>query len=134
MFIVRGWGSRQCYGAPVWGLALTVMIGCQHRASDASQQAPTTQLEPTIRHFPGVDVIRKPGGGILIRAVSGEMGKWPLWVIDGTPVDVDPNQGVDWLTPEQIEKVEVLKNPDQIAVYGLRGSAGVIVITTKKNR
>ena len=123
-----------CYDALVWGLGLAAVIGCHRRSSDPSQPAPTTYIELPVRHFPGVDVIRKPGGGILIHVVSGAVGRAPLWVVDGTPITVDPNQGVDWLTPEQIDKVEVLKDPDQIAVYGLRGVAGVIVITTKKDR
>jgi TonB-dependent SusC/RagA subfamily outer membrane receptor len=36
------------------------------------------------------------------------------------------------VAPQDIEKIEVLKNPADIAVYGMRGGNGVIKITTKR--
>lgn len=99
-------------------------------ASQAPSPAPAYELE---RHFPGVVLSRSPRGGVLIRVVSGLVGRKPLYVIDGTPLEVDPRRGIDWLTPEEIQRVEVLKRPGETVIYGPRGAYGVIVITTKRN-
>ena len=86
------------------------------------------------RRFPGVDVIRTPRGGVVIHVLSGLVDdqQQQLYVVDGTPVMVDPRRGLDWLAPEQIAVIEVLKDPAQIAIYGPRGGNGVILITTKR--
>lgn len=97
--------------------------------SQAPSPAPAYELE---RHFPGVDLIRTPRGGVLIRVVSGLVGPRPLYVIDGTAVDVDPERGFDGLRPEDIAHVAVLKYPVDTMIYGPRGADGVIVITTKR--
>jgi TonB-dependent SusC/RagA subfamily outer membrane receptor len=82
-----------------------------------------------------VDVIRMPGGGVRIRLVGGVVGGYePLFVIDGTTTMVDPRRGIDWLTPEQIATIEVIKDPARTAIYGPRGAHGVIVVTTKRTR
>jgi TonB-dependent SusC/RagA subfamily outer membrane receptor len=76
-----------------------------------------------------------PGGGVLIRLLGGVTGGHePLFVIDGTPTMVDQRRGIDWLTPEQIANIEVIKDPAQTAIYGPRGAHGVILVTTKRNR
>ncbi len=119
----------------VCGLALASLAGaaCRQRSPDA--EAPAPDLGPREVHFPGVDVIRMPGGGVLIRMVGGHiLGQEPLFVIDGTPTMVDPRRGIDWLTPEQIANIEVIKDPARTAIYGPRGAHGVIVVTTKRNR
>ncbi|MBI2404206.1 MAG: TonB-dependent receptor plug domain-containing protein [Gemmatimonadetes bacterium] len=87
--------------------------------------------------FPGVHVIRTPGGGfsIRIRGVSTFLGdKGPLYVINGIPVEVDPRRGLDWLSPSEIERIDVLKDPAETSMYGVRGANGVILITTKRPR
>ena len=115
------------------GLALVFLSGCHHRKSDPSEPPP--DLGPREIHFPGVDVIRMPGGGVRIRLVGGQVGGHePLFVIDGTTTMVDPRRGIDWLTPEQIANIEVIKDPAKTAIYGPRGAHGVIVVTTKRTR
>ncbi|MEX1239370.1 MAG: SusC/RagA family TonB-linked outer membrane protein, partial [Cyclobacteriaceae bacterium] len=70
---------------------------------------------------------------------------YPLYVIDGVPMDSRPIQsanslligGIDPLSalnPEDIESIEVLKDADATAIYGSRGANGVILITTKRGR
>jgi TonB-dependent SusC/RagA subfamily outer membrane receptor len=61
---------------------------------------------------------------------SGE----PLYVIDGNPMMISPDRGIDWFKPEDIAQIKVLKYPDELAVYGPRGVNGVIVITTIQAR
>lgn len=55
----------------------------------------------------------------------------PLYVVDGVVVD---NSSVDFLSSNDIESIEVLKDAASAAIYGARSSAGVILITTKKGR
>jgi TonB-dependent SusC/RagA subfamily outer membrane receptor len=117
------------------GLALVPLAACHHRSFDSSEPEPARDLGPREVHFPGVDVIRMPGGGVLIRLVGGLVGgREPLFVIDGTPTMVDPSRGIDWLTPEQIATIEVIKDPAKTAIYGPRGAHGVILVKTKRNR
>jgi TonB-dependent starch-binding outer membrane protein SusC len=55
------------------------------------------------------------------------LGTNPLYVIDGIPMHT-----TDILFPDNIESIEVLKSLSETAQYGIRGSNGVILITTKK--
>ena len=83
--------------------------------------------------FPGVNVAQVPGGGLQIRIRGGGgtfmAGEEPLYIVDGTPM-ASGTGGIVHLNPYDIEKIEVLKNPADIGVYGIRGSNGVIRITT----
>jgi iron complex outermembrane receptor protein len=80
-----------------------------------------------------------PGGGqtIIIRGQGTiREGSGPLFVIDGFPIglggtggDYDP---LNFINPEDIESMDVLKDASATAIYGSRGANGVILITTKK--
>jgi TonB-linked SusC/RagA family outer membrane protein len=61
-------------------------------------------------------------------------GNQPLYVIDGFPIVPDENASSNPLSdldPSQIKSIEVLKDASATAIYGARGSNGVIIITTK---
>lgn len=83
--------------------------------------------------FPGIKVVQgsgQPGERISIqfrgpRSMSGSRA--PLVVVDGLVT----GGGVDDLDPLDIEKIEMLKGAAAAAVYGARGEAGVIEITTR---
>ena len=60
-------------------------------------------------------------GTISIGSVS------PLYVVDGIF-----NDNIDYINPNDIESIEILKDPSSLAIFGVRGAAGVIAITTKK--
>ena len=87
--------------------------------------------------FPGVTVARTEGGGLQIRIRGGSnsfyAGEEPLYVVDDVPLPPS-SRGIVFLSPHDIEKIEVLKNPADVALYGMRGGNGVIKITTKKPR
>lgn len=73
-----------------------------------------------------------PGAGsnILIRGLSSISGtNQPLYVVDGVPFDGDPG-----LNPNEIETIDILKDAASCAIYGTRGAAGVILVTTKKGK
>lgn len=82
-----------------------------------------------------------PGGSATIRIRGGSSlnaSNDPLIVVDGVPLDHNgikgfPN-GLGMINPQDIESFNVLKDASACAIYGSRGSNGVIIITTKKGR
>jgi TonB-dependent SusC/RagA subfamily outer membrane receptor len=54
-----------------------------------------------------------------------------LYVVDGAPLIVRPGVGLEWLAPEQIAGIKVLRSPAETAIYGPRGVNGVVLITTR---
>jgi TonB-dependent SusC/RagA subfamily outer membrane receptor len=42
-----------------------------------------------------------------------------------------PGEGLNWLDPADILRIDVLKDPTETSIYGVRGANGVIVIRTK---
>ncbi|MEO8448937.1 MAG: TonB-dependent receptor [Gemmatimonadota bacterium] len=99
---------------------------------------------------PGVQVTQNagnPGNAVTIRvrgAASLTANSQPLYVVDGVPmVSEDISQldlggqgvrGITGLSPDEIESIDVLKDAAAAAIYGSRGSNGVILITTKQGR
>jgi TonB-dependent starch-binding outer membrane protein SusC len=79
-----------------------------------------------------------PGGGVSIRvrgvgSISADTE--PLYVIDGFPLDRGFSNNISplsQLNPNDIESIEILKDAAAAAIYGSRGSNGVVLITTKK--
>jgi len=51
----------------------------------------------------------------------------PLYVVDGIL-----NDNIDYINPNDIESIEILKDPSSLAIFGVRGAGGVIAITTKR--
>lgn len=85
--------------------------------------------------FPGVSVARTADGGISvrIRGVSSFQGSnEPLYVLDGIPIQAGPGGSLTGINPYDIASIQVLKNPSETALYGMRGANGVIVIKTKR--
>ena len=82
-----------------------------------------------------------PGSGqqITIRGQGSiRQGTGPLFVIDGFPVGLDgtgsATSQLNFLNPEDIESMDVLKDASATAIYGSRGANGVILITTKRGK
>lgn len=81
----------------------------------------------------GVQIIGagNPGGQpkVLIRGFSTiNLSTDPLYVVDGVPM----SGGINFLNPNEIESMEILKDASASAIYGSRASNGVIMITTRK--
>lgn len=73
----------------------------------------------------------RPGDGAAIRIRGGSSlnaSNDPLVVIDGLPID----KGLSSVNPNDIESFSILKDASATAIYGSRGSNGVILIKTKK--
>lgn len=93
----------------------------------------------------GVDIVRngnRPGAGINImvrgqNSITGMKGydeitnlndiNAPLYVVDGMFVS-----SIDDISPEDIERIDVLKDASSTAIYGSRGANGVVIVSTKK--
>ena len=74
---------------------------------------------------PGVRV--QSDNTILIRGTTSFRGSTsPLFIVNGSPVS-----SIDNISPQFVDKISVLKGPET-AIYGVRGSNGVILITLKK--
>ena len=73
-----------------------------------------------------------PGGGMTVRVrgtTSFNGSNEPLYVVDGVPVD-----NVNFLSPSDIESMQILKDASSAAIYGSRGANGVVLISTKQGR
>ena len=79
----------------------------------------------------GVQVINSGRAGedpeIRVRGTNSINGYKPLYVVDGLF-----NDNINFLNPQDIESMEILKDPSSLAIFGVRGANGVIIITTKK--
>ncbi len=81
----------------------------------------------------GLSVVNsgKPGEDpdIRIRGTVSLNQTKPLFIIDGVF-----NDNMSFVNPSDIESMEVLKDPSSLAIFGVRGANGVIIITTKKGK
>ncbi|MEZ4904016.1 MAG: SusC/RagA family TonB-linked outer membrane protein [Spirosomataceae bacterium] len=79
----------------------------------------------------GVQVLGQSGAkfgtpNIRVRGVNSLTGGDPLYIVDGTPTDINA------VNMDDVESLSVLKGPSATALYGNRASGGVIMITTKR--
>ncbi len=102
----------------------------------------------------GVMVINnmgQPGGSTTIRirgTSSIRSGNQPLFVVDGVPLSggsarpgasggdfgSDPGNPLNFINPNDIASIEILKDASATAIYGSRGANGVVIITTKRGQ
>ncbi len=93
---------------------------------------------------PGVQVVdnNDPGGGLSIRIrgpTSVNASSEPLYVIDGVPLGTGAGGGLsagrdplNFLSPNEIETITVLRDASAAAIYGSNAANGVVLITTKR--
>lgn len=135
---------------PALGLALALMTGCQSaqrtetqspppRRDDVTaediERAPGQPIEEILKdRVAGVTVTQGEGGLVVrIRGVSSFYGNnEPLYVLDDVPITPGPGGVLRGISPYDIESINVLKDPADTALYGVRGANGVIVIRTKR--
>ena len=99
------------------------------------QELPITDARQALQgRAAGVDVVQpgsKPGSAPQVRIRgrrSFNASNEPLYVIDGIPTV----GGLEDINPQDITSMEVLKDASATAIYGSRGSNGVVLITTKR--
>ncbi|WP_163410261.1 SusC/RagA family TonB-linked outer membrane protein [Flavobacterium ajazii] len=122
--------------------------------SEDIQQIKTQTIDNAlVGKLPGVNVSSRggaPGTGasVNIRGLTQIRGdNQPLYVIDGTPVSITPNSEslglINYgsrenpllaINPDDVERIDVLKDASAAAIYGSRAANGVIIVTTKRGK
>lgn len=132
--VIVGYGTRKKSD-------LTGAVGTVR--SEALMERPSSSLNQELSgRVTGVNVSSnsgRPGGraNIRIRGYSSiNIQNDPLYVIDGVILNVAGLQNgstpIDYLNPNDIASIEVLKDASSTAIYGARGANGVILVTTKR--
>jgi TonB-linked SusC/RagA family outer membrane protein len=117
-------------------------------SSEDIEDIPVSNFQNTlVAKAAGVQVTQTNGkveGGMNIRirgAASISAGTQPLYVIDGIPLynqnessNGAPVNPLLTLSPNEIESIDILKDASSAAIYGARGSNGVVLITTKQGK
>lgn len=114
-------------------------------SEDNLKERPATSLNQALSgKIAGVQVNTnsgRPGGktNVRIRGFSSiNSSNNPLYVIDGVQLPQGNqdqfSQSIDYLNPNDIVSVEVLKDASSTAIYGARGANGVILVTTKRGK
>ena len=113
--------------------------------ADQLQERPATSLNQALSgKIAGVQVNTnsgRPGGksNIRVRGFSSiNSSNNPLYVIDGVQLpqgnQANFSSAIDYLNPNDVVSIEVLKDASSTAIYGARGANGVILVTTKRGR
>lgn len=127
--VVVGYGTQS--KRAVTGAVISVNYD---KFKDRSFSNVTQSLAGTL---PGVNISQSQGAPgaspvIKIRGISSiTAGTNPLIVVDGVPLE---NFNLNLINPQDIESIEVLKDASSAAIYGSRGSSGVIIVTTKTGK
>ena len=100
-------------------------------ADEIVKMASSTAMSAVQGAVAGVQVVESgsPQGGtstVRIRGVGSMQGAAPLYVVDGMFFN-----GINWLNPNDIQDIAVLKDASAAAIYGVRAAGGVILVTTK---
>lgn len=106
-------------------------------STEDMQVRPVTEVSGFLQgKVAGVQVSQssgKPGEGMTVRvrgASSIASSNDPLYVVDGVPVGTG-NYAIRYLSPNDIETMQILKDASSAAIYGSRAANGVVLITTK---
>ena len=101
------------------------------KAADIATKPASNPLASIQGKIAGVQIVNTGRAGqdpeIRIRGTNSINGYTPLYVVDGLFTD-----NINYLNPADIESMEILKDPSSLAIFGVRGANGVIIITTKR--
>ncbi len=101
----------------------------------AQQQTSTSVLQRLDGRVPGVQVEHSGSPGsrstVRIRGVTSFQNNEPLYIIDGTPVE---DSYLNFLNPNDIASIQVLKDASASSIYGSRAGNGVVILETKRGR
>ncbi|MBL0939306.1 MAG: TonB-dependent receptor [Gemmatimonadaceae bacterium] len=139
--VATGYGSSQ---------RATVSAAIASVDSTTFARLPVTSIDNALQgRIAGVQVMQnsgEPGTGVSVRVrgpASLNAGNQPLYVVDGVPMlqgsfeQITSTSGqrmtpISALNPDDIASIDVLKDAAAAAIYGSRGSNGVVLITTKR--
>ncbi|RZJ38573.1 MAG: SusC/RagA family TonB-linked outer membrane protein [Chryseobacterium sp.] len=101
-------------------------------AEKITERNNTSPLEAIQGSTPGVNITSSTGRAgdgfkVSIRGNNSLTASGnPLFVVDGVPLD-----NIDFLNPQDIARMDILKDAASAAIYGSRGASGVVIVTTK---
>ncbi|HIO26268.1 MAG TPA: SusC/RagA family TonB-linked outer membrane protein, partial [Flavobacteriaceae bacterium] len=100
-------------------------------SDDLTERNLTNPVEALQGNVPGVQISNSTGRvgdgfDIVVRGKNSFGDNQPLYVVDGVPTD-----NIDFLNPQDIERMDILKDASSTAIYGSRGTNGVVIVTTK---
>ncbi len=105
-------------------------------SAEEISEIPTPNVTQALQgRVPGVYIQQNPSPGasssIRIRGNNSiQFGTNPIFVVDGLIIQ----DGFNSINPDDIASIDILKDASATAIYGSRGSNGVVVITTKKGK
>ena len=103
------------------------------KGEEIANKPSTNPLSSLQGKIAGVQIVNNGRAGddpeIRIRGTNSINGYKPLYIVDGLF-----NDNINFLNPEDIESMEILKDPSSLAIFGVRGANGVIIITTKRQK
>jgi TonB-dependent SusC/RagA subfamily outer membrane receptor len=99
------------------------------------EHAPGLSLEQLlVTRVPGLSLSRAPDGHLVIhiRGTTTLLGdQEPLFIVNDLPLENPVGGNLSSINPRDIESIQVLRDAASTAMYGLRGSNGVIIIKMK---
>lgn len=121
--VVIGYGTQR--KRDVTGTITTV------KGEDIARLPNTNPVSSLQGRVAGLTIVNNGRAGasptVRIRGVNSTNNTDPLYVVDGVF-----QTNIDYLNPADIESIEVLRDPSSIAIFGLQGGNGVIIVTTKR--
>ena len=101
------------------------------KAADFADRPSTNPLASLQGKVSGVQVVNTGRAGqdpeIRIRGTNSINGFAPLYVVDGLFTD-----NINYLNPADIESMEILKDASSLAIFGIKGANGVIIVNTRR--
>ena len=98
------------------------------KGEEIANKPATNPLSSLQGKVAGVQIVNSGHAGadpeIRIRGTNSINGYKPLYVVDGLF-----NDNINFLNPEDIESMEILKDPSSLAIFGVRGANGVITVS-----
>lgn len=100
-------------------------------ASELANRPASNAVSSLQGRVSGVQIVNSGKVGenpeVKIRGMSSINGYQPLYVVDGLFAE-----NIGYINPSDIESMEILKDPSSLAIFGVRGANGVIIVTTKQ--
>ena len=118
------------------GPAPTATRAAEAKSDAAMQATPTMSVEEYLAsRSAGVEIGHAQDGTLTVR-LRGSSGMYgstqPLYIVDGVPFTPTNGTGLSGINPYDVASIKALRDPADIAMYGVRGANGVIVIKLKK--
>ena len=114
-------------GSILFSCSSTTTLSKETSKKGISSGMANVPLIDQLRRYPG---LRIRGNQVYLNGISSvNTPNEVLFIVNG--VQVGNFSSVPQLIPQEIKRIEVLKNPSDFAQYGMMGSGGVVLITTK---